>query len=336
MSAPSVSVIVVNYNGGAYLARCLDALAAQSFTDFEALILDNASQDDAFRRARADATDPRFRFIDAGENLGFAAGNNRAAAQSNGEWLAFLNPDAFADRDWLRLMMAAAANHSDVAAFGATLLDANDPTRLDGAGDAYLSIGLAWRGGHGRPRAELPARPYECFSVCAAAALYRRTTFDSLGGFDERFFCYCEDVDLGFRLRLQGGRCLQVPDALVHHVGGGSSPSRSFATRLGVRNTIWTFAKNARAADLMWNAPLLLLALVLLLARTVVDGRIAPAAAGALEGVHGLATMLRDPRWRTTDRAHAQAVRAAMSRSVSRFLSKRLDPRLVWDTNGRG
>src|SRR5260221_12652008 len=101
MLAPLVSVIVVNYNGDAYLDRCLEALRAQTFGDFEAIIVDNGSRDGSFERAGARSTDTRFRFLPFGENLGFAAANNRAAREARGTWLALPNPDAFAAPGWV-------------------------------------------------------------------------------------------------------------------------------------------------------------------------------------------------------------------------------------------
>jgi GT2 family glycosyltransferase len=114
---------------------------------------------------------------------------------------------------------------------------------LDGIGDRWHASGLAWRDGHGRQLrpADLEAR--EIFSACAAAALSRRAAVVAAGGFDEDYFCYGEDVDLGFRLRLAGHEARYVPDAVVEHVGGASSTSQ-FATYFGHRNLAWTLVKN--------------------------------------------------------------------------------------------
>jgi GT2 family glycosyltransferase len=130
-------------------------------------------------------------------------------------------------------------------------LDAS-PDRLDGAGDSYHVSGRAWRNGHRVSWAEWPAADEEVFAPCAAAALYRRDAFEEVGGFDEQFFCYFEDVDLGFRLRLRGYRCLYVHSAVVRHVSSASSGYRSdFAVYHGERNAVWTFAKNMPAL-LLW------------------------------------------------------------------------------------
>ncbi len=242
MNAPVVTVVIVNYNAGARLKKSLDHLAAQTFREFDVVVIDNASADDSL--AQAKESSQAFTLIAAGANLGFAAANNRAVERARGEWVAFLNPDAYPFPDWLSELVSAALRHPGVDAFGSTQLDAADPSRIDGAGDVFHVFGIPYRGHFGWPAAALPPEG-ECFAPCAAAAMYRRRTFEALGGFDERFFCYGEDVDLGFRLRLAGGRVVQVRAARVLHEGSGVTGRRSdFTVYHGIRNRIWTTYKN--------------------------------------------------------------------------------------------
>jgi N-acetylglucosaminyl-diphospho-decaprenol L-rhamnosyltransferase len=214
------------------------------------IVVDNASIDDSVQRAAGALDDPRLRLIALSDNIGFAAANNRAIAMTAAPWVALLNPDAFPQGDWLAQLMAATRRHPDAVMFGSTQLNAQNPALLEGAGDQYLFSGLPWRGGYGAPAETLPAEG-GVFTPCAAAALYRRDAFDAVGGFDESYFCYVEDVDLGFRLRLAGGHCIQVRDAVVHHVGGGSGGSNDFALFHGMRNLVWTFVKDMPGA-LFW------------------------------------------------------------------------------------
>src|SRR5262249_32741731 len=133
------------------------------------------------------------------ENIGFAAGNNRAIAMVRSPWVAALNPDAFAEPDWLSQLMNAVNRYPDAGAFGSLQIVANRPDRLGGVGDVYNPAGLCWRGGFGQPIAG-NCLEGEIMSPCAAAALYHRESLLAVGGFDEDFFCYGEDVDLGLRL----------------------------------------------------------------------------------------------------------------------------------------
>jgi GT2 family glycosyltransferase len=242
MAAPSVTVAIVAYQSGAFLQRCLDALAAQDFKDFEAVVVDNASTDGSIEALRL--PDGRFRVLSAGSNLGFAAANNLAAREARGGWLAALNPDTEATPTWLSALMAAAARWRGAAAFGSTQIELRDQTRLDGVGDVWHAAGVAWRARLGRSVAEIPEEG-EVFAPCAAAALYRLDVFKALGGFDERYFCYCEDIDYAYRLRLAGFQAVQVKDAVVLHAGSGISGRASeFTLFHGHRNRVWTFAKN--------------------------------------------------------------------------------------------
>jgi GT2 family glycosyltransferase len=172
------------------------------------------------------------------------------------EWVALLNPDAFPEPRWLERLLAEASEHPEYSFFASRQVLADDPTRLDGAGDAYAVTGLGWRRRHGDPVVESPQEPEEVFGACAAAALYRRDALEEVDGLDDRFFCYFEDVDLAFRLRLAGHRCLYVPDAVVHHVGSATSGRRSdFAVYHGHRNLVWTFVKNMPGPLLVLYGP---------------------------------------------------------------------------------
>ena len=240
-----VSVIIVNWNGGQFLQRCLRALMIQTVKPHEIILLDNASSDESVEIARQF---PSVRLMLSDRNTGFARGNNLAieAASTDSGWIALINPDAFAEPCWLEALLAAAECHPGFDIFGSKLVNAANPTLLDGAGDAYHISGLVWRTGHGSAVPVAAENEREVFSPCAAAALYRRSAFCEIGGFDEDYFCYVEDVDLGFRLRLAGYRCLYVPQSIAHHVGSGTTGGQhsDFSMYHGHRNLVWTFIKD--------------------------------------------------------------------------------------------
>lgn len=243
--AVKVTVVIVNWNGGAYLRQCLLALQAQTEPSFVAVVVDNGSTDGSDSEV-ALLNDLRFSLLSLGANKGFAVANNLAVQHSTaGDWIALLNPDAFAEPDWLACLLKAAERNPQTASFGSRLVNAADPMLLDGTGDVYDVSGRVWRRDHGRQMNTAAARSGEIFSPCAAAALYRRDAWNAAAGFDEDFFCYIEDVDLGFRLRLLGYRSLYVPDSICHHVGSGITGQQSgFSLYYGQRNLVWTFVKN--------------------------------------------------------------------------------------------
>lgn len=300
----SVAVLIVAYNSRAHLARQIAALDAQTFRDFRAVLIDNASRpDERPDPARAPAW---MTVILCDENLGFAGGNNRAAqAAPEAEYLALLNPDAFPEPDWLQALVDAAARHRHAAAFGSTqLLDA-DPSRLDGAGDALHAIGIPWRGGLGMPASSAPEEG-ETFAACGAAMLIRAADFHAAGGFDERFFCYVEDIDLAYRLRLVGRATMQIPGAVVRHIGGGvSARGSAFADFHGARNRVWMHLKST-PARLFW--PLLPFTVAVTLANLLVN-----TLKGRMAGWRGIFAALSDlgPAW-----AARQALRKGRKASV--------------------
>jgi len=247
-----VAVIVVNFNGGTMLRDCLAALARQTVPPARVLVFDNASGDGSIEACRPLFPAVEFHVLD--ENKGFAVANNLAVSLvGDCEWVALLNPDAFAEPTWIEAFWRQAARHPDTDAFASCMLSAADPRVVDGAGDAYRVDGLAWPRMQGRPAADLPQEVEEVFAPSAGAGFYRRSAFIAAAGFCERYFCYYEDVDLGFRLRLLGHRCRFVPDAVVHHVGSAlTGKGSAFSVYHVHRNFVWTYFRNMPGA-LFWR-----------------------------------------------------------------------------------
>jgi len=238
---PEISVIIVNYNAGNHLRQCVESLLSQTLSNFECILIDNGSTDGSLQSLPD--LDPRFTLIEAGENLGFAIANNRAARQASADWIALLNPDAFARPSWLENGLKARKLLPKTAMVGSTQYLALEPDKFDGLGDEYHAFGIAWRAGFGKLVSQITTR--EAFGPCGAGAFYDRSVFLALGGFDESFFCYHEDVDLAFRMRLAGYRCVQSADTIIDHVSSAISGRASdFAVYHGTRNRIWTFFNN--------------------------------------------------------------------------------------------
>lgn len=236
-----IAVVIVNWNSGEYLGECLRNLKCQTLLPDRVLVVDNASTDGSMKGH--EERFPDWDFVSLENNTGFASANNFAVNQlADCEWVAFLNPDAFAKPDWLANLIKAVEYSPEVKMFGSHMLGHNTDL-LDGTGDIYHVSGVAWRRDHGMK--SINRESGEIFSPCAAASLIFREAFLEVGGFDEHFFCYNEDVDLSFRLRLKGHRCIYVPDAVVEHVGSGSTSRYSdFAVYHGQRNLVWSYFRN--------------------------------------------------------------------------------------------
>lgn len=312
-ASPRVSVVVVAYQSGPLLAECLESLRVQTMADHEVILVDNASSDGAVAAAMRDH--PQVQLIANTENLGFAAAVNQGARAARGRWLVLLNPDAFANRDWLARLLAAAQAHPQVKSFTSRQLLAQDVSRLDGLGDVMALPGFPFRGGYQRPDPG-DAVLGEVFSACGGAMMIERALFLEMGGLDERLFCYCEDVDLGYRLRLRGEPTLVVPDAVVRHVGSASSggPRSDFAVFHGTRNRLWVFVKDTPPLLFWLTLPLHLATTAVLFARHAMRGELAAPWRGFVAGLRGLHIALQARR-------EAQAGRTVGSWQIARAMT---------------
>lgn len=242
---PLLSIIVVVWNNLEYLSFCLECLKKQVFQNYELVLIDNGSRDDATIVVEREYRFANLQTKKLPQNIGFAAANNIGVRMAQGEWIVLLNADAFPEPDWLKKLVEAAEMHPEYAAFSSRQISANATEFLDGAGDAYHGSGMAWRNYIGYPAAQYGQESREVFSPCAAAAMYLRDAFLEVGGFDEDLFSYYEDVDLGFRLRLAGYKAYYVADAVVHHVGSATFGLQSdFAFYHVHRNLVWVFLAN--------------------------------------------------------------------------------------------
>ena len=244
MTKPFFSVLILFWKSAQFLADNLQALEEQSFKDFEVILLDNGAEEPPDPSVLSLHPELDLHLLRSETNLGFAAGNNLAARQAQGEYVILLNNDAFPQPNWLATLHQFAQGYPGHC-FASRLLQADNPNVLDGEWNVYHASGLAWRQNHSRPTSFGSASPRYVMSACAAASAYPRLAFEQIGGFDEDFFAYMEDIDLDLRLRLAGYPCLYLPEAVVQHVGSGSTGYRSeFSTFYGQRNLVWAFVKN--------------------------------------------------------------------------------------------
>jgi hypothetical protein len=237
-----ISIVIVNFNGRRWLEPCLSAVIAQDVPGIEVVLVDNDSSDGSIDLVRE-----RFRTVriaPAGRNLGFAEGNNFGARLAGGRYLAFLNNDTVPAPGWARALRRALEGDPSVGLAASRILYLHDPSIVDSAGDGYLRAGGAFKRWHGQP-ATLAGESSEVFGACGAAFMIRRDLFEELGGFDPDFFMVYEDVDLSFRARLRGSRCIYAADAVVRHAGSATLGRLSpLAVFYGQRNLEWTYLKN--------------------------------------------------------------------------------------------
>ncbi len=256
MLTASACVIIVNWNGRHHLSRCLPSLRAQTYRDFETIVVDNGSTDESIAWLKKNY--PAIRLIRNTENIGFAAANNQAIQATNNPYVVTLNNDTVATPTWLAELVLAIESDDSVGMVASQILLNDRPQVIDSAGIEVDWTGTAWQRRRGES-ADGNDIWQEVFGPCAAAALYRRAMLDDIGLFDEDFFVYYEDVDLAWRAQNAGWRCLYAPRAQVYHAHsatGGQDPSHKWYF-IG-RNKVWTLIKNYPTARLLVTWPLVL------------------------------------------------------------------------------
>ncbi|MBN1569906.1 MAG: glycosyltransferase [Acidobacteria bacterium] len=271
---PLISVVIPNYNGAEYLGACLRSLQAQTLRDMEIVVVDNASLDESVKVVQTSA--PEAIVIRESRNLGFAGGVNAGIRLSKGEWIAVLNNDTEVQKDWLDEFAKAIAHRPEAAFFACRILDFADRSRIYSAGDCYLRGGIGYRRGQGLKDREDFCKECEVFSASGCAALYRRKVVEELGGFDEHFFAYLEDVDLGFRIQAAGYRGYYVPRAVVYHHGAatGGGEFSPLTVRLRTRNSLLLLLKNTPAMMFLQCFPMIFLAQISWFLRAAAHGRL--------------------------------------------------------------
>lgn len=248
-----ISVLVINYNGERHLAQLVAALQAQTLRDFELIFIDNGSADGsvALMQQICDKGALASTLLINRENTGFAPACNQGIRAAQGEWIALLNNDAFPEPGWLEHLWAAAQSSPRLGMVAAKLLFAHQPERINSAGIAIDRAGIAWDWRGGELDKPEESGPVEIFGPCGGAALYSRQMLDEIGGFDEDFFAYLEDVDLAWRAQRTHWRCVYAPAAVVRHVTSATAGEGSrFKSRMLGRNKVWLAAKNSRWRDL--------------------------------------------------------------------------------------
>jgi GT2 family glycosyltransferase len=324
-TASGVGVVIVNFNAEGLLLDAVGSIAAQTRPPQRVVVVDNASSDES--ETAITTSYPAVTLIRLDENVGFAAANNIGIAMLDDcELVALLNPDAVADPEWLATLVAAAEEHPEMAAFASMVERARDPGRLDSAGDVYHVYGTAWPGRQGASVRTALAEE-EVFGPTGAAALYRRDWLVRLGGFDESFFCYFEDVDLNLRLHVAGGRCLYVPEARVRHVGGATTGGLStFTIYHSQRNLVWTYVKSM-PPHLFWRyLPMHLLLNVGAIVTYGVRGHTKTLLRAKRDALRGLPAILRARRVVMASRAFDQATFDGVMRRGTRTLLRETRP----------
>jgi hypothetical protein len=247
-----ISIVIVNYNGKHFLDDCLYAISKQSYEDFETIIVDNASSDGSVEYLQTQYS--WIKLIENNTNSGFAGGVNLGIKNAKGEYILTLNNDTIVDPDFLKMIFGCIESDSNAGICASKMLYPDG--KINSAGICISRSGSAWDRGMMEDDRGQYGTIEEVFGACAGAAIYRKETLDEIGVFDEDFFLYFEDVDLAFRARLAGWKCLYTPHAKVIHLHGGTAGVGSdTAVFYGNRNILWYVLKDFPLKLLLTSLP---------------------------------------------------------------------------------
>ena len=263
MRAIKTTVVIPNYNGIKYIEACLESLYSGTEKNIDVIVVDNASTDGSLELIKERF--PDVRLIENSENTGFCSAVNQGIKASNTPYVILLNNDTQAGISFVHEMEKAMDSDSRVFSASAKMVSLYDKDKIDDAGDFYCALGWAFARGKGKSISEHPGKydkDCDIFAACAGAAIYRRELFDDdkVGMFDENHFAYFEDIDIGYRAKLQGYVNRYVSGALVYHAGSATSGSRynAFKTKLASRNSVYLVYKNMPLFQILINMPFLI------------------------------------------------------------------------------
>ncbi len=252
-----VSVVIPNYNGINFIEICLDSLRKQNYKDFETIVIDNCSEDGSDKLIEEKYEEIRLVRMD--KNYGFSIAVNKGIKLSETEFVLLLNNDTEVHKDFVGELVKCIEKSEDIFSCSSKMISFKDRGIMDDAGDLYAICGWAFQRGIGQ-KINNYTKEHDVFASCAGAAIYRRKIFDEIGMFDVRHFAYLEDIDVGYRARINGYRNVYCPKAIVYHMGSATSGSRynPFKVKLSARNNIYLIYKNTPVWQFIINFPFLL------------------------------------------------------------------------------
>lgn len=292
-----VSIVIPNWNGKKFLKSCLDSIREQSYPNLETYIVDNGSHDGSVEFLKSQY--PEVKLICNRVNTGFSPAVNQGIRKSEGAYVALINNDTIVDVDWVKHLALTLDSHEELGSVGCKMLAYDNPEILDGVGDGYRRGGLPGRIGHGERDIGLFDEERYILGACGGAAMYKRSMFDDIGLFDEDYFAYLEDVDLGLRAQSAGYKCLYVPKAKIYHLGCGTTGSgySPLVVSLSAQNNLNTIVKNIPLPMLFKFLPHILFWQAYYLAVVVVrGGQLIPWIKGTFKAILMLPKMLKKRR----------------------------------------
>jgi GT2 family glycosyltransferase len=257
---PLISIITVNYNGKKWLKSCFDSLLAQTYRNFEIIVVDNASVDDSVEFIKKNY--PSIKIVKSKNNLGTAGGNNLGEKHAKGEYILLLNNDTYVEKDFLEKFIKAFEKIPNLAVAQSKLVLIADENILDSCGSFWTDSSFLYHVGNGKDsKNPLYNTPFPVFSVKSASAMIKRSVIKKIGFYDEDFWYYYEETDFCHRAWLAGYQSWYWPSAITHHAVGGTALTFNNAHMQfhNFKNKLLSFLLNFEAKNLLLYVPVYLL-----------------------------------------------------------------------------
>lgn len=259
-----IDIVIPNYNGELFLKNCINSILSTDNIGYvdNIIIIDNNSQDKSLDSVNS--SNAPIIIEKNNENYGFAKAVNQGIKMSTNEYILLLNNDTIVEDGFIHSLIECIRSSNEIFSVSSKMLQYHNLNLIDDAGDFYNILGWARKRGDGKS-SNLLTEKKNIFSACAGAALYNRKVFDEIGYFDENFFAYLEDIDIGYRAQIFGYKNIYCPNAIVHHIGSGTSGSKynEFKVKLSGRNNIYLIYKNMPLLQIIINFPFLILGFII-------------------------------------------------------------------------
>lgn len=310
-----LTIIIPNYNGISYLKRCFKSLQNQD-KEYLVVVVDNGSDDGSTEYVKENY--PQHTLITNQENLGFSKAVNQGIKISKSKYVLLLNNDTELEPHCISNLLECMSG-DDIFAVSSKMIRHQERDKMDDAGDEYTVLGWTLKVGDGKSPDKYTSKR-EVFSACAGAALYRRDVLLDLGLFDENFFAYLEDVDIGYRARINGYRAVYCPEAVVYHHTSSTTGSRynQFKIKLSARNNIYLAYKNMPWPQLVVNLPFLMVGFLLKYLFFIKKGQGRYYRQGVSDGLHNL-HIIGKPHYKSENISHYFKIEYLLFRNIFKF-----------------
>lgn len=260
-NSPMVSIILVNYNGESFVADCLNSLKEIAYPTelYEVILVDNASKDGSVKLVRENF--PWVKLIPLDRNTGFSEGNNEGVKEARGTYIVFLNTDTTVEKNWLSELVKKIQSDDRIGACSSQVLYNDHREIINTVGGFWSIFGIPGSMGEGMLKDTFKNETLT-FSPTGCSMIVRSDLYKELGGFDNDYFLYCEDADLGWRMWNRNFKVVLAPSSVVYHrvtaslKGLGKKTFSEWYYFYSARNRFTTIMKNARSIDLLWMIPL--------------------------------------------------------------------------------